>query len=60
MVFVPNGRGGGWYEPPYTWEEEMDMYRRMNAGPMTIYHDPRKAADKPATQESPQHGENEL
>ena len=21
MVFVPNGRGGGWHEPPCTWEE---------------------------------------
>ena len=36
MVFVPNGKGGGWYEPPYTWEEEMELYRRMNAGPGDI------------------------
>jgi hypothetical protein len=48
MVFVPDGKGGGWHEPPYTWEEEMEFYRRMNAGPQTIYRGPKKAADKPA------------
>jgi hypothetical protein len=36
MVWVPNGPDAGWYEPPYTDEEEMMIYRHGN-GPMTIY-----------------------
>jgi hypothetical protein len=53
MVFVPDGRGGGWHEPPYTEEEEFDFYRRMNAGPMTFYRSPLGAADKQAPTEEP-------
>src|SRR5215475_7326328 len=30
MVFKRCKKGGGWHEPPYTWEEEMDLYRRMS------------------------------
>ncbi len=51
MVFRKCKQGGGWHEPPYTWEEEMDLYRRMSPKPgvaMTIYRGPRKPADKPA------------
>jgi hypothetical protein len=51
MVFVSSGRGGGWHEPPYTEEEEMEMYRLMNAGPLTVYRGPRKPADKPAQEQ---------
>jgi len=50
MVFRRDDKGGGWHEPPYTWEEEMDLYRRMSPKPgtaMTIYRGPKKAADKP-------------
>jgi hypothetical protein len=57
MVFRRDDKGGGWHEPPYTWEEEMDLYRRMSpkpGTPMTIYRGPKKAADKPAPQEPPQ------
>jgi len=36
MVWVPNGPKGGWREPPYTEEEEMEMHRRYDR-PMTIY-----------------------
>ena len=50
MVFRKTADGkGGWHEPPYTWEEEMDFYRRMNPQPgmpMTIYRSPPKATDK--------------
>jgi hypothetical protein len=56
MVFVPNGKGGGWHEPPFTWEEEQELYRRMSPQPgvpMTIYRGPQKA-DKPAQSEPPQ------
>jgi hypothetical protein len=56
MVFVPNGKDGGWHEPPYTWEEEMDLYRRMSpkpGTPMTIYRGQQRAADKPAQPEQP-------
>ena len=38
MVFVPDEKGGGWHEPPYSWEEDMEFYRRVNAGPATIYY----------------------
>jgi hypothetical protein len=39
--------GTGWYhEPPYTWEEEQEIYRRMDySGPIKILHQgPRPAA----------------
>lgn len=29
MVFVKTKHGGGYYEPPYTPEEEAELYRRM-------------------------------
>jgi hypothetical protein len=32
MVFRKDDKGGGWHEPPYTWEEEMEFYRSYNAG----------------------------
>jgi hypothetical protein len=44
-------------EPPFTWEEEQELYRRMSPKPgvpMTIYRGPKKAADKPAQSEPPQ------
>jgi hypothetical protein len=37
--------------PPYTWEEEMDFYRRVNAGPMTMYYGSRRSDGKPAPTE---------
>jgi hypothetical protein len=33
-------------EPPYTWEEEQEFYRRMGGGPKVVLHAP--AAKKPA------------
>ena len=42
MVFVPNGRGGGWHEPPYTKEEEEEFYRRVGNGPVTIVKGPHR------------------
>lgn len=55
MVFRKSEKGGGWHEPPYTWEEEQEFYRRMSpkpGTPMTIYRGP-KAADKPAPPKQP-------
>lgn len=42
MVFVPNGLGGGWHEPPYTKEEEEEFYRRVGNGPVTIVKGPHR------------------
>lgn len=28
------------HEPPYTEEEEMEFYRRIGGGPISILHDP--------------------
>jgi hypothetical protein len=60
MVFRRDDKGGGWHEPPYTWEEEMELYRRMNAGPMTIYYGSRgpdgklkRTSDKQGPTEEP-------
>jgi hypothetical protein len=53
MVYKKDEKGGGWHEPPYTKEEEMDMYRRMGAGPQTIYRRRQRPADKPALPEPP-------
>ena len=51
MVFRRDDKGGGWHEPPYTWEEEMKFYRRYDAGmasgKATIYR------SQPATAEPP-------
>ena len=39
-----------YHEPPYTFEEEMAIYKGMDIdGPVTILHGPRPAASKPAT-----------
>ena len=35
--------GGVWHEPPYTFEEEMELYRRVD-GPITILHGPPPSA----------------
>ena len=32
MVFRRDDKGGGWHEPPYTWEEEMEFYRPCSVG----------------------------
>jgi hypothetical protein len=56
MVFRQT-KYGGWHEPPYTKEEEMDFYRRMNpkpGTPMTIYRGQRKPAERQAQQQQPQ------
>jgi hypothetical protein len=44
---------GGWHEPPYTEEEEMEFYRRTGgAKSLTIYRSQRPAsADKPHPKE---------
>lgn len=57
MAFRRDDKGGGWHEPPYTWEEEMEFYRRMNPKPgasMTIYRGPQKSGDKPTQPEQQQ------
>jgi hypothetical protein len=51
MVYKSDGRGGGWHEPPYTWDEEMEFYRRYDAamasGKATIYRSLPAAAEPP-------------
>jgi hypothetical protein len=50
MVFRSDGKGSGWHEPPYTWKEEMEFYRRTSPKPgvpMTIYRGSRGPAGKP-------------
>jgi hypothetical protein len=32
--------GYAWHEPPYTWEEEQDFYRRIGGGPVTVVRRP--------------------
>jgi hypothetical protein len=62
MVFRGDEKGGGWHEPPYTWEEEMELYRRMGgAKSLTIYRSQRPgAADKQDQPKPPPQEENEL
>jgi hypothetical protein len=40
MVRVKGADGGYFHEPPYTWEEEQDFYRRVSGGPITVVHAP--------------------
>jgi hypothetical protein len=57
MVFRRSDNGGGWHEPPYTWEEEIEFYRRTvpkPGTPMTIYRGSRGPAGKPAPKEPTQ------
>lgn len=35
---VDKKTGAAYHEPPYTWEEEMDFYRRIGGGPKAILH----------------------
>lgn len=35
---LPNG--AEMHEPPYTEEEELEFYRRIGGGPVSILHDP--------------------
>jgi hypothetical protein len=52
MVFRRDEKGGGWHEPPYTWEEEMELYRRMSPKEgFTTYHgSPRKRGPVPVAE----------
>jgi hypothetical protein len=63
MVYRLNDAGtGGWYEPPYTEEEEMEFYRRTGgAKELTIYRSarPAGAAGKQAPTEGPQQEETQ-
>lgn len=48
MVRLKGAGGFHFYEPPYTWEEEQDFYRRVSNGPTTVVHAPAaKKAAKP-------------
>ena len=48
MVRKTAENGTFYHEPPYTEEEELEIYRRMNAGPFTILHpSPAAAPDHP-------------
>jgi hypothetical protein len=41
------------HEPPFTWEEEQDFYRRMAGGPKVVLHAPAPAAPKTVKPKSP-------
>lgn len=46
--------GSYYHEPPYTEEEELDFYKRICSGPLTILHGARPPAEKqPQPQKSP-------
>jgi hypothetical protein len=60
MVFRRDEKGGGWHEPPYTEEEEFEIYKRisegMASGKATIYRSQPAApasTDKPHPKEGP-------
>ena len=55
MVRKPTDTGGWYHEPPYTWEEEMAIYKGMDIdGPVTILRGPRPDAKPlPLPQKSP-------
>jgi len=57
MVRKLTDDGKGYYhEPPYTEEEEMDIYRRLDAGPVRILHGPplaRLERSRPAAEPQP-------
>ena len=47
MVRKVAENGSFYHEPPYTEEEELEIYRRMNAGPFKILHPSRPPAAAP-------------
>jgi len=55
MVRIVIKDGGAFLEPPYTWEEEREFYRRIKGGPKTLLHAPRPAPNvvKPKSPKSP-------
>jgi hypothetical protein len=63
MVFRKSDGGGGWYEPPYTKEEEREFYRRYNAGmasgKATMYRGPPKAPDMTGAEAPPRQDESQ-
>jgi hypothetical protein len=49
MVKKISDKGGVYHHPPYTWEEEMAIYKGMDIdGPVTILHGPRPASKPPS------------
>jgi hypothetical protein len=52
-VYSEDGTGVLFEEPPYTWEEEQDFYRRMSGGPKVVLHAPAvKKPEKPKRSKS--------
>jgi hypothetical protein len=41
MVRRTADNGAVYFEPPYTWDEEQEMYRRVGGGPVTVLHAPK-------------------
>ena len=51
-VMLPNGHH--YHEPPYTIDEENDLYRRVAAGPIkTLVQRPAHPAEKPQPEQPP-------
>ena len=40
MVRIVNKDGGAFHEPPYTWQEQQEFYRRIGGGPKVVLHAP--------------------
>jgi hypothetical protein len=61
MVFKKCKQGGGWHEPPYTWEEEMALYRAsaMQPGSVIYYGSPRKRGPVPAAKPKQENDDGE-
>ena len=54
MVRRTTKSGAVWHEPPYTWEEEQELYRGMVLQPgATILHAPRPASPSEPSPGSP-------
>lgn len=57
MVFVKTEQGG-YYEPPYSWEEQRELYQRLGSGPSVIVRQragpqPSQESQSPPQEEEP-------
>jgi hypothetical protein len=52
MVKRITDNGTVYHEPPYTWKEERDFYRRIGGGPITVLRGPpAKPSSEPPQQQ---------
>lgn len=53
MVRKISDKGGVYHEPPYTEEEELELYRRMDAGPFARIIPAPASTPQPRPQKAP-------